>query len=324
MGKRIFVTGASGRIGLRLVRELAAEGHSVVGLARSAEGVQAVQAAGAQALQGDMQAGPVLDQGLDGAEIVYHLAGGIRGKGRESADVINRQGMESLLAAVDRVGTGSMEALLFTSSSAVYGDRGGLVVGEDLPLQPDTLYGESKMAAEQLLRQAAESRGVPARIVRLAAVYGEGFPFMLVDLIKAGRARLPGEGRNYVPTIHVDDAIKGLRLVVEKGQDGRVYNLADSEPVILREFYGKVHKMVGGKPVWFWSTWVPTALQMAVARANERAQSRLPRRPYFTPDNLRLFRGSCRLRIDRIEEELGMEWRWPSSIDGLDAVLGQG
>lgn len=322
MSERILVTGASGQIGLPLVKALVGAGHEVVGLVRTPANEEVVRAAGATVLSGSLYDPEALARAVEGVTVVYHLAGGIRGKGPETADVINRQGMEGLLAAIDRVGTGALESLVYTSSSAVYGDRGGLVVDEELPAQPDTRYGQSKLDAERLLLDAAAQRGVPARVVRLAAVYGEGFPFMLVDLIKAGRARLPGEGRNTVPTIHVDDALRGLRLVAEGGQDGRIYNLADTEPVILKQFYGKVHQLVGGKPVWFWSTWVPTAVQMNVARLNERLQSRLPRRPYFTPDNLKLFRNSSRLRIDRIQSELGMEWAWPSALDGLEAVLG--
>lgn len=323
MGRRVFVTGANGRVGRRLVEQLVAAGDDVVGLARTPEGAAVVENAGARCLVGDLQAREVLRQGLDGAEVVYHLAGGLRGPGKQTPDLINRAGMEGLLAAIDDVGTGSMASLVFTSSSAVYGDRSGLVVGEEMPPKPDTRYGRSKVAAENLLLSAAEHRGVPGRIVRLAAVYGEGFPFMLVDPIRAGRAKLPGEGRNYVPTIHIDDAIRGLRLVAEKGADGRIYNLADTEPVTLKDFYDKVHSLVGGKPVWFWSTWIPSYAQEFAARLNERIQSHLPRTPRFTPDNLKLFRASCRMRVERMESELGMEWSWGSSLDGLEAVLGR-
>ncbi len=322
MGRRVFVTGANGRVGRHLVAQLVAAGDEVTGLAHTREGAAVVEGAGARCLIGDLQAREVLREGLAGAEVVYHLAGGLRGPGKQTPDLVNRAGMEGLLAAVDDVGTGSLSSLVFTSSTAVYGDRSGLVVGEEMPPQPNTRYGQSKVDAEKLLLDACDKRGVPGRIVRLAAVYGEGFPFMLVDQIKSGKARLPGEGRNYVPTIHVDDALRGLRLVADKGTDGRIYNLADTEPVILKEFYAKVHSLVGGEPVWFWSTWIPSYAQDFAAQLNERIQSHTPRTPRLTPDNLKLFRASCRLRVERVESELGMEWAFGSSLDGLQAVLG--
>ena len=61
----------------------------------------------------------------------------------------------------------------------------------------------------------AVAAGIPVRVVRLAAVYGPGFPFMLEDLIRSGRAWLPGEGKNYIPTIHIDDAVEGLIRIAD-------------------------------------------------------------------------------------------------------------
>jgi len=320
MARRVFVTGASGRVGQQLIAALVAAGDEVCGIARSAEKAAQVQALGASCRVGELSDAAALDPGLDGAEVIYHLAGGVRGPGQETPDRINRVGMENLLAGVDRVGTGALASLVFTSTCAVYGDRSGLVVDEEMPPRPDTRYGKSKVAAEELLMAAAE-RGVPGRIARLAAVYGPDFPFMLVDGIRAGTARLPGEGRNYVPTIHVDDAVSALVRIGERGQDGRIYNVSDLEPVLLKAFYGEVHRLVGGSPVWFWSTWVPSYVQELGARANERVQSHLPRRPLLTPDNLKLFRSSVRLRVDRLRSELEMEWAWPEPLAGLRAVL---
>ncbi|MCB9780088.1 MAG: NAD-dependent epimerase/dehydratase family protein [Alphaproteobacteria bacterium] len=322
MGSKVFVTGANGRVGQRLVAALVAAGDQVTGLARSADKAREVEALGAACLVGDLSSRDVLEQGLDGAEVVYHLAGGLRGPGpQQTPDLVNRAGMQGLLDAVDRVGTGSLNSLVFTSTCAVYGDRSGLVVGEDMPPQPDTRYGKSKVAAEQLLAAACDERGVPGRIVRLAAVYGPGFPFMLADQIAAGTARLPGEGRNYVPTIHIDDAVTGLRAVAGGGVDGAIYNLADRAPLTLRDFYAEVHRHVGGAPVRFFSTWIPSYVQEALARTNERVASRLGRHPRLTPDNLKLFRASARMRVDRIEQELSMEWAWPSAREGLADVL---
>ena len=87
-----FVTGANGRVGIHLVRLLIAEGHDVVGLARSEDKARGVRDAGARCLVGDLDDADVLDEGLDGASIVYHLAGGMRGPGRITADHVNHQG----------------------------------------------------------------------------------------------------------------------------------------------------------------------------------------------------------------------------------------
>ena len=98
--EKIFVTGATGRIGQRLVEALVAAGHSVVGLARSSDGVQQVEALGATAVQGDLADEAALREGVREARVIYHLAGGVRGRGDQTPERINKEGTECLLRAI--------------------------------------------------------------------------------------------------------------------------------------------------------------------------------------------------------------------------------
>jgi len=314
---RIFVTGASGKVGRPLVTALTEAGHDVVGLSRTESGARSVRDAGAHdCVIGALADEDVLRAGAAGAERIYHLAGGTRGAGRVTPDVINNQGTQHLISALS--GRDDIERLVFTSTCAVYGDRVNLWVPEDMPPTPNTRYGKSKVAAEQALQSSA----LPTVTVRLAAVYGPGFPFMQVERIQAGSCWLPGEGRNYVPTIHVEDAVAGLVLLGDRGDAGSVVHLSDTEPVQLKEFYAAVAEHVGGQPARFWSTWVPSYVQHAAARYNERVQSRLGQRPLFTPDNLKLFTSSVRLRVETLENRLSFTWRHPKATVGVAAALG--
>lgn len=319
MSGHVFVTGASGRVAAALIPALIARGQRVVGLARSQAKVDAVIALGADCLLGDLSRPDIIDQGLDGAHTIYHLAGGMRGPGKETPDRINRQGT---LALLDRIPVDhAIESFVFTSSCAVHGDRSGLWVDEDMPAHPHTRYGRSKLSAEQALMDATETKQLPLRIVRLAAVYGPGFPFLLEDAIRKGRAWLPGEGRNIVPTIHIEDAVSGLLRIGSSEASHTLYNLADQQPVSLRELYSTVAKATQGKPPTFWSTWVPSYIQFSAARFVERVQSQTPMIPKFTPDAIRLFTASVRLNVDRISSDLGMEWRHPRAIEGVTHTL---
>jgi len=315
-----FITGANGRIGQVLVARLVSQGETVVGLARSEAKAEEVRSLGATCIVGSMADADALAQGLDGAEQVYHLAGGFRGPGTETPARINEEGTAHLAQALS---AHPPKVVVFTSSCAVYGDRSGLWVDETMPPHPHTRYGESKVAAEQTLQAAASTAGFSLRIVRLAATYGHGFPWLMDDRIQQGKGWLPGEGRNFVPTIHVDDAVTGLTLIANKGASG-IYNLADTEPVPLQAFYDAVHQCVGGQRMRFWSTWVPSYVQFFAARNMERAQSRLGSTPRFTPDALKLFTASVRMNVDRVREELGMEWAHPEPTTGVHAVLNDG
>lgn len=311
---RVFVTGASGQIGLPLVRELAGRGHSVVALVRTPQKEEAVRSAGAEIIAGSMTDRAALERGVAEADCVVHLAGGTRGKGRETADVINRQASELLAEVV--AARAQKPRVVFASSATVYGDRSGLWVPEDFPTHPQTAYGTSKVAAEQALERA----GAPLIVARIAAVYGPGIRFTADDRMKAGRAWLPGEGKNLVPIVHIDDCVAALRALAESGAPG-VWHVAGKSTPLLREFYAEVHKAAGGTPMRFWSTWVPSVFQFRAAKDNERIATLIGTKPRFTADNLRIYTASLRLRTDRLEKELGFTWKYPSHVEGVAATF---
>lgn len=311
---RVFVTGASGQIGLPLVRELVGRGHTVRALVRTPAKEEAVRSAGAEVISGSMTDRAALERGVADADVVFHLAGGARGKGRETADVINRQASE-LLADVVRASP-NRPRIVFASSATIYGDRSGLWVPEDFPANPQTNYGRSKVAAEKAL----EAAGAPLVIARIAAVYGPGIRFTGDDRMKAGRGWLPGEGKNLMPLVHIDDCVAALILIGEKAEPGVVHIAGKSTP-LLRDFYGAVQKTAGGKPMRFWSTWVPSVFQFRAAKENERVQTVLGTQPRFTEDNLRIYTASLRLRTDTLEKQLGFEWKYPDHKDGIAATF---
>ncbi len=321
MGGKVFVTGANGQLGIPLIRSLVADGYEVVGLARTPRRAARVEAAGATCLLGDVYDIDLLTEGCRGAAYVYHLAGAIRGRGPETPDRINRMGTANLLAALERAGT-QPEAVLFASSCAVYGDRSGLWMEEDMRPSPMSRYGLSKADAENLLLEAHGERGLPLCIARIGVVYGPGFTVLLEDAIRRGRCWLPGEGQNLMPVIHVDDAIAALRAVAERGESGGVYHVSTWHPVQAREFYAAVAARVGGKPARFWSTYVPTFVQMHIADVFERGVARMGKRPLLSPDMLKLLTASVRMKPERLEKELDFTWRYPELEAGMDATYG--
>ena len=249
MGETVFVTGATGRVGVPLVRALLARGDRVTALVRD-EGRAAERIPGARLVKGDVYDAAALARGLEGADVVYHLAGGVRGPGKETADRLNREGTAAVVESAQKR---RLRSFVFASSCAVYGDRSGLWVAEDYPVNPQTRYGESKVAAEALVTAS----GLPARIARIAAVYGRDFPFLMVDRMRAGRAWLPGEGRNIVPIVHVDDCVGGLLAIGDASLDG-TFHVAGRTTPTMKELYTAVHALSGGTPVRFWSTWIPS------------------------------------------------------------------
>jgi len=259
-----------------------------------------------------------MDEGLAGAGIVYHLAGGMRGSGVQTPDRINRLGSLSLIDRLEHAP--HVRAVVFTSSCAVYGDPAGSTVDDGAPARPHTRYGASKVAAEEAFARA-HTQGLPVRIARLAAVYGAGFPFLLEDWIRAGRAWLPGDGTNTIPTIHVEDAVEALIRLGTRPARHLHYNVADNDAVTSRQFYESVAHATGGVAPRYWSSWVPHRASIAAARLNERIQSKVAMRPRFTPDAIRLMTASVTMSTARIADDLDMSWRHPTVQSGLGAIF---
>ena len=318
---KFCITGANGRIGRALVSQLASNGHEVTGLVRTSSGAQIVEQAGGTPVVAELTDTESLATAFSGSQAIIHLAGTVRGPGKQTAEEVNHRGTQKVLEAVLKSDRSELSAMVFSSTVAIYGDRSGLWVEEDMPPRPETDYARSKVAAEQVLLEACTTNAIPTRVARLAAVYGPGFPFMMVERMQKGRAWLPGEGMNYVSTIQVEDVVRGLIQIAEKGQNGRIYNLSDKNPLQLADFYEKVHHVVGGTPVRFWSTWIPSYVQERLARRNESIKARMGRRPTLTVDALRLFTASTRMNTSRIEKELEFDWSWPDPTQGIPHSL---
>lgn len=227
---RIAVTGAAGFLGLNLVERLAATGHEVLALDR---GFSAHVA-------------PVLDRLGVGKAVVDVLdADGLetalRGFGPEglfhgatlTADLTRERGAFSDILAVNVVGTGNVlqaarhagaSRVVVASSSAVYGEAVFAAPARERdPARPVTLYGITKLAAEQAALRFASIHGCDVRIVRIAAVFG---PYehrsgardvmspqhQIAQHALAGREAVLPEGgaRDWIGATHVADIVASL------------------------------------------------------------------------------------------------------------------
>jgi nucleoside-diphosphate-sugar epimerase len=110
-------------------------------------------------------------------------------------------------------------------------------VDESAPLRPDSpvLYSSSKARAEEVVRSA----DLETVVVRPRFVWGRGDTTLLpalIELVRSGRFRWVGGGRQLTATTHVDNTVEGLWLGATKAQPGGVYFVTDGEPVVFREF----------------------------------------------------------------------------------------
>jgi nucleoside-diphosphate-sugar epimerase len=275
-GKRAFVTGGSGFLGRELCAELSSRGYDVRALARSPEAAEAVRAAGAEPVMGDLADARALRQGMSGCSVVFHSAAYVQMWGRlEDAMRVNVLGTEHVLAAAEE---SSVPRLVHISSEAVLATGQPIVLADEswpLPSKPLGIYAQTKGLAEQRVL-AKNGPALAAVIVRPRFVWGRGDTSALPKLLAAARRGqwlwIDG-GRCRTSTCHVKNACEGTILAAERGRGGEAYFLTDGEPVEMRRFVTALLRSQGVDPG---ERQLPGWVARAVAAVSERAWRALP------------------------------------------------
>lgn len=218
---KILITGATGKVGSRLSKRLAARGDRVRALVRDAARADELRQSGIELFQGDLLDAGSLAAAVRGVEAVVHCAAFFRGATPDQAHAVNDGGTRALASAALAASVGRF---VFTSTGLVYGANGGRFAREDESAAATVAYPVSKLAAERFLLGV---EGLDVRVVRLPFVYGDGDPHIEEA---AGFIRsFPPEQR--MSLAHHVDVAQAVQLVLDApAPPARIYNVVDDEP----------------------------------------------------------------------------------------------
>jgi nucleoside-diphosphate-sugar epimerase len=227
---RVFVTGAAGFIGTETTRELIANGHQVVGLARSEENVATLEKLGAKVHRGSLQDLESLKRGARDSDGVIHLAfihDFAKFAENGAIDKIAIEAMGDVLA-------GTNKPFIVTSGTGLIAP--GMVITEDM--RRDSSPHVPRVSEQAGLAYA--SRGVRAMTIRLPQVHGAdgkaGLITYLVELARQkGTAAYVGEGAERWAAAHRLDVARLYRLALEKGTADGIYHAVGEEGVPMRQ-----------------------------------------------------------------------------------------
>ncbi len=246
----IFLTGATGFIGERLARRLIANGSQLRCLVRSEARGQSLRKLGAELVVGDVTDQGVLEAGMRGCALAYHLAAiyDIGVIDRNAMEHTNVDGTRAFLGALQ---TSSVTKGIYVSTTAALGPaaRGESDRVAEYGGPFPSHYHRTKATAHRLAREA-QKRGVPLIIVCPAFVYGPGDNGpggrFVRDLL---RKRVPGllTDPAWFSYVHVDDVVEGLILAGERGRVGATYVLS-GEAESVTGFAKRVAQLGGVKP----------------------------------------------------------------------------
>lgn len=238
---RIFLTGATGFIGSRIVPELLEAGHQVIGMTRSDEGAQRLKAAGAEPHHGTLEDLDSLRSGAAKADGVIHTAF----DHDFSNFVANCDKDRRVIEALGSVLKGSDRPLLITSGTGMGSAGPGKPADEDIF---DDSHPNPR-AASEIAGNALLEQGVNVSVMRLPQVHDtvkQGLITPLLEIIRAkGVSAYVGDGSNRYPAAHVTDVARLYRLALEKSERGARYHAVAEEGIPLRQIAEILGKGLG-------------------------------------------------------------------------------
>ena len=258
---RVFVAGASGAIGTRLVPQLIARGHEVVGTFRTPGKAEQVAALGAKPVPLDLlDPSAVRRAVLEAApDAIIHQATALADmsdfkhfdRSFAQTNRLRIEGTDNLLAAAREGGVRRFVAQSY--ASARYAREGGPVKTEDDPLDPTPppAMRETLGAMEYLDRAVTGAGGIA---LRYGGFYG-ALDDKMIEAISKRMFPIVGDGGGVSSFIHLDDAAAATVLALEHDGPG-IYNIVDDEPAPVREWLPAVAKIVGAGPPRHFPRWL--------------------------------------------------------------------
>jgi CDP-glucose 4,6-dehydratase len=262
-GRSVFVTGAYGLLGSRLVGVLVDEGARVTVLKRDDTVTSALTLEGTErqvnVVRGDVTDLAVLERALTEYEVdaVFHLAAqsivGVANRSPLSTFETNVRGTWLMLEACRRVG---VRAVVVAASDKAYGMHDELPYRESHALQPRSPYEVSKAAADMIARSYWHTYGLPVAVTRLANLYGGGDLNLSRLVPEAALAAIDGrppvirsDGTLQRDFLYVEDAVRAYLaicgLVVDGTGAGEAFNAGGERPYSVLEVVETTCRVAG-------------------------------------------------------------------------------
>jgi len=318
----IFVSGATGFIGIQLVKRLVGMGKTVHALYRSESKADLIRMKGVNLFKGDILDKDSLTRAMEECHQAYHTAA-FAGVWAKDPGLIYRLNVEGSLNVIDAAGNIGIRRVVVTSTAGILGPSEKEPVNEN-SLPPSsffTPYEESKYLLEQELitRKITHPEVI---IVNPTRVYGPGFlsesngVTKMIKQYVEGRWRLiPGNGESSGNYVYVEDVVTGHLLAMEKGVPGERYILG-GENISYNLFFqyarqtSNVRKKLYRIPLWVMLT--AAGLMKGISKITGQP-------PMIVPNLVRKFNHNWIVSSDKAIRDLG--YNPMGAKDGIEETV---
>jgi 2-alkyl-3-oxoalkanoate reductase len=270
---RVFVAGATGAVGKRLIPGLVAAGHEVTATTRTSAKVQQLRALGAEPVVADGLDRDAMTKAVAAAmpDAIIHQMTALAGKADmrrfdrwfAATNELRTTGTDILLAAARDSGVRRFVAQSYTGWSNPR--TGGSVKTETDGLDPNPQkWQRQTLAAIRHIEETVPATDVEGIVLRYGNFYGPGASDAMVALIRKRQFPIVGDGAGVWSWTHVDDAASAAVAALDHGSPG-LYNVTDDDPAPVADWLPYLAEMVGAKPPMRVPRWLGRLLAGSVA-----------------------------------------------------------
>ena len=251
MGKKVFITGATGYIGGSVAKRLVDEGFTVTGLCRSEEKASGLEALGITPVLGSLDDSKVLSQAASAADIIINAA---------SSD--HRAAVEAMIPAL----YGTKKVFIQNSGSSIVsskgtGERSNDVFDEDTVYDP-VVEKKERVALDETVLDSSDN-GVHALVVCPCLIYGQGLglekesaqvPLLVRHAINSGESVRIGKGENIWSSVHIEDLVDLYIMLVKNPPEPGTFLFAENGEVEFKDIAEEIRKSLElSQPVKVWT-----------------------------------------------------------------------